>query len=180
MVTPCSGVHAISVSNMAWSGEHRAFVVEEFINNSESVILTQRSFWRHFSIGRHDPVLDSKTIRRWVSNFRVTSSALKGKSPGRPRSATGPEMVAAVRVAIHQSPRPFLINSLTTKAKCSPLHAMLVTEMAYAPEQGVTIYISMLPPQLQQYPPQIKEVFLPDPLYEKGRAKVKESSAQEL
>ena len=34
---------------MAWSGEHRAFVVEQFVKNGESVVATQRSFRRHFS-----------------------------------------------------------------------------------------------------------------------------------
>ena len=34
---------------MAWSGEHRAFVIEEFVKNGESVVATQRSFRRHFS-----------------------------------------------------------------------------------------------------------------------------------
>ena len=41
---------------MAWSGEHRAFVVEQFVKNGESVIATQRSFRIHFSLNRHDPV----------------------------------------------------------------------------------------------------------------------------
>jgi hypothetical protein len=40
-----------------------------------------------------------------VSNFRQTGSALKRKSTGRPRIATGPENVAAVRASIEQSPR---------------------------------------------------------------------------
>ena len=90
---------------MAWSGQHRAFVVEEFIKNGESVIMAQRSFRRQFSLSRHDPVPDAKTIRRWVSNFRQTSSALNKRSPGRPRTATGPESVAAVAASIQQSPR---------------------------------------------------------------------------
>ena len=29
---------------MAWSGEHRAFVIEEFVKNGESVVVTQRFF----------------------------------------------------------------------------------------------------------------------------------------
>ena len=90
---------------MAWSGEHRAFVVEQFLKNGESVIATQRSFRRHFSLSRHDPAPTGKTIHQWVSNFRQTSSALKGKSPGRPRTSTGSESVAAVAASIRQSPR---------------------------------------------------------------------------
>ena len=97
--------NCIKVPFMARSGEHRAFVVEEFLKNGESVIATPRSFRRHFSLSRHDPAPTGKTIHQWVSNFRQTSSALKRKSPGRPRTSTGSESVAAVAASIRQSPR---------------------------------------------------------------------------
>lgn len=90
---------------MAWSGEHRAFVIEEFINNGGSPISTQRAFRVRFALGRHDPVPDRKTIQNWVSNFRQTGSALKLKPPGRPKTATGPEKVAAVKASVDQSPQ---------------------------------------------------------------------------
>lgn len=79
---------------MQRSGEHGAFVVEEFIAYSESVINTQLSFRRHFVFRRHDSVPDKKTINRRVSNFRETSSPLKKKNPSRPKTATGTEKVA--------------------------------------------------------------------------------------
>ena len=81
---------------MAWSGEHRAFVVEQFVKNGKSVVAMQRSFRRHFSLNRHDPVPTGKTIRQWVSNFRQTSSALKRRRSGRPRTRTAEENVTAV------------------------------------------------------------------------------------
>jgi hypothetical protein len=90
---------------MAWSVENRSFVVEEFFQNGGSPMMTQRAFRIRFTLGRHDPVPDKKTIRNWVSNFRQTGSILKRKSTGRPRTATGPENVAAVRASIEQSPR---------------------------------------------------------------------------
>ena len=90
---------------MAWSGEHRAFVIEEFVKNGESVVATQRSFRRHFSLNRHDPVPTGKTIHRWVSNFRQTSSALNRIRSGRPRTRTAQENVTAVADSIEQSPR---------------------------------------------------------------------------
>ena len=90
---------------MAWSGEHRAFVVEEFVKNGESVVATQRSFRRHFSLNRHDPVPTGKTIHRWVSNFRQISSALNRRRSGRPRTRTAQENVTAVADSIEQSPR---------------------------------------------------------------------------
>jgi hypothetical protein len=45
---------------MAWSGEHRAFVVEQFFRNGGSPILTQRAFRIHFVLGCRDPVPDKK------------------------------------------------------------------------------------------------------------------------
>jgi len=90
---------------MAWSGEHRTFVVEEFIKNGVSPVTTQRAFRIRFAPGRRDTVPDNKTIYRWVSNFRQTGSELKQTSPGRPRAATGPENVAVVGALILKSPR---------------------------------------------------------------------------
>ena len=49
-----------SIHNMAWSGEHRAFVVEEFIANGGSLIATLRAFSICFAVSRQDPVLDKK------------------------------------------------------------------------------------------------------------------------
>ena len=89
---------------MAWSGEHCAFVIEEFVKNGESVVTTQHSFRRHFSLNRHDPVPTEKTIHRWVSNFRQTSLSLNRRS-GRPRTRTAQENVTAVTDSIEQSPR---------------------------------------------------------------------------
>jgi len=62
---------------MALLGEHRAFIVEEFIKNGGSLVATQRPFRIRFGLGRREAVPDKKTIYRWVSNFRQTGSALK-------------------------------------------------------------------------------------------------------
>lgn len=51
------------VDAMAWIGEHRAFVVVEFIRNGESVITAQRAFYIWFQLHRRDPVSDRKTIQ---------------------------------------------------------------------------------------------------------------------
>ena len=59
-----------SVYTMAWSAEHRAFIVEEFIKNGGSAVATQRAFRIRFAPGRRDNVPDKKTICRWVSNFK--------------------------------------------------------------------------------------------------------------
>ena len=80
-------------------------MVEQFVKNGESVVATQRSFRRHFSVNRHDPVPTGKTICRWVSNFRQTSSALNRRRSGGPRTRTAQENVTAVADSIEQSPR---------------------------------------------------------------------------
>jgi len=36
---------------MAWLGEHRAFIVEEFIKNGGSPVATQRAFRIRFALG---------------------------------------------------------------------------------------------------------------------------------
>lgn len=90
---------------MAWSGEHRAFVVEEFIKNGGSLISTQRAFRVRFALGRHDLVPDRKTIQNRVSNFRETGSALNTKPTGRPKTITGPENMATVKASVDQSPQ---------------------------------------------------------------------------
>jgi hypothetical protein len=49
-----------SVRTTACSGEHRAFVVEQFFRNGGSPILTLRAFRIHFALGRRDPVPDKE------------------------------------------------------------------------------------------------------------------------
>ena len=51
-----------SVYTMAWSGKHRAFIVEEFIRNCGSPVATQRAFRIRFPLGRRETVPDKKTI----------------------------------------------------------------------------------------------------------------------
>jgi len=62
---------------MAWLGEHRAFIGEEFIKNGGSPVATQRVFRIRFALGRREAVPDKKTIYRWASNFRQTGQTLE-------------------------------------------------------------------------------------------------------
>ena len=67
-----------SVYTMAWSGEHRAFIVEEFIKNGGSPVATQRAFRIRFAPGRRDTVPDKKTIYPWAtSKQRFTNNVPK-------------------------------------------------------------------------------------------------------
>jgi len=62
---------------MLWLGEHRAFIVEEFIKNGGSPVATQRAFRIRIALGRQEAVPDKKMIYRWVSNFRQTGQTLE-------------------------------------------------------------------------------------------------------
>ena len=96
-----------SVYTMAWSGEHRAFIVEEFIKNGGLPVATQRAFRIRFALGRRETVPDKKTIYRWVSNEQrpQTLEALK-EAIQQEVAAITPEMILKVmdnyRERLHQ------------------------------------------------------------------------------
>jgi len=58
-----------SIYAIVWLGEHRAFIVEEFIKNGGSPVATQRAFRIRFALSRREAVPDKKTICRWVSKL---------------------------------------------------------------------------------------------------------------
>jgi hypothetical protein len=49
-----SEAQSISVATERWSVEHRAFAVETYFKNNDSVVVTQRIFRRHFNILRNE------------------------------------------------------------------------------------------------------------------------------
>jgi len=99
---------------MVWLGEHRAFVVEEFIKNGGSPVATQRAFCIRFVLGRREAVPDKKTIYHWVTNFRQTGQTLEALKEAirQEVAAITPEMILKVmdnyRVAtsVYQYSRP--------------------------------------------------------------------------
>ena len=62
---------------MAWTGKHRAFIVENFLTNGESVIAALRNFRNHFQLRRRDPVPDRKSVLLWVKNKATAHTAKK-------------------------------------------------------------------------------------------------------
>jgi len=99
---------------MLWLGEHRAFIVEEFIKNGGSPVATQRAFRIRFALGRREAVPDKKTIYRWVSNFRQTGQTLDALKEAirQEVAASTPEMVLKVMdnyreaTSVYQYSRP--------------------------------------------------------------------------
>jgi hypothetical protein len=82
-----------------WSVEHRAFAVETYFKNNDSVVLTQRIFRRNFNINRNDSVPSRNILLLWVRNFKETESAAKIKPPGREPSFRTPENIEQLRQA---------------------------------------------------------------------------------
>jgi len=93
---------------MAWLGEHRAFIVQEFIKNGGCPVATERAFRILFALGRREAVPDKKTIYHWVSNFRQTRQTLKALKEAirQEVAAITPEMILKLidnyREKLHQ------------------------------------------------------------------------------
>lgn len=79
--------------------QQKAFCVLEF-GRTQSIITVQRAFRQQYGI---NPPSDNN-IRRWFHQFRDTGCLCKGKSTGRPRTASSAENVAAVQAAFTRSP----------------------------------------------------------------------------
>jgi hypothetical protein len=78
-----------------WSVKHRAFTVETYLKNHDSVVVTQWIFRRHFSIHQNNSVPSRITVL-FVRNFRETVSAAKTKPPGRGPLLRTPENIEQV------------------------------------------------------------------------------------
>jgi len=102
---PSSETQSISIAMERWSVEHRAFAVETYFKNNDSVVVTQRIFHWHFNIYRNDSVPSRNTVLLWVRNLRETASATKRKPPGRELSIRTPGNIERVRQAFVKYPQ---------------------------------------------------------------------------
>ena len=69
---------------MACSGEHRTFAVVQFVNG-ESVVATQRTFRRHFSLSAHDP---APTEKQYAVGFQQLTKIIGIEQNIRPSKNT--------------------------------------------------------------------------------------------
>ncbi|KAK5646289.1 hypothetical protein RI129_004753 [Pyrocoelia pectoralis] len=67
---------------MRWSKEQRAFAVEAYLSNGNSVITAQRQFRNRFNLAPLAPVPNHKSIADWVKCFRETGSVVKKRPVG--------------------------------------------------------------------------------------------------
>jgi transposase len=100
-----SETQSISVAMERWSVEHRAFAVETYFRNNDSVVLAQRVFRRYFNIHWNDSVSIGNTVLLWVRNCKETASAAQRKPPGREPSLITPENIERVRQVFVRNPR---------------------------------------------------------------------------
>jgi len=92
-----SETQSSSVAMERWSVQHRAFAMETYFKNNDSVVVTQRIFRRYFNIHRNDSVPSRNTVLLWVRNFIEIVSAAKRKRPGREPSLRTPENIERLR-----------------------------------------------------------------------------------
>lgn len=65
----------------SWTGEHRVSAAKMYFKNNDSVVASWRIFRRHFNLRRHKNLPDGRSVRRWISSFRLTASTCNW-SPG--------------------------------------------------------------------------------------------------
>ncbi|PSN53799.1 hypothetical protein C0J52_04651, partial [Blattella germanica] len=99
-------IFAIFIEIEKWNIELRAYVIETFFLNNDSVTLTQRRFRLHSNVGRYGRVPSRNTILLWVKNFRTSDMALKNKPPGDVRTIRTPRNIQALRQVVQNSPTP--------------------------------------------------------------------------
>lgn len=68
-----------------WTGAERGFCVEMYIH-TDSIVVTQHSFRKHYKRKRHDLVPSPKAIKRWPENIRLHGIA-NNDEKGRPKSS---------------------------------------------------------------------------------------------
>ena len=102
---PSSETQSISVTMERWSVQHQVFAVGTYFKNTDSVLMTQWIFRRHFNIHRNSSVPSRNTVLLWVRNFRETAFAAKRKCPGREPSLRTLENIKCVHRAFVRSPR---------------------------------------------------------------------------
>ncbi len=94
----------------AYSGEHRAFILESFFKLNDSYIGAIRAYRSRFKIPSHVKVPTRCTVRKWVSEFRARGSTDPKKKPGAKKSARTPQAIEKVKRAFQQSPTRSIVK----------------------------------------------------------------------
>jgi len=151
-----------SVYTMVWLGEHRAFIVEEFIKNGGSPVATQRAFRICFALGWQEAV-PGKTIYCWVSNFRQTGQTLEALKEALQQevAAITPEMV--LKVMAHTK-RLYQFISFQGRHLSDDLFKTHWCKTAFCVRSRNRKTFAMSSLVLNLFASQIREFFLPHPV----------------
>jgi hypothetical protein len=123
-----------------WSVQHRAFAVETYFKNNDSVVLTQGILRQHYNIHRNDSVPSRHTVLLWVRNFRETASAAKRKPQGREPSLRTHENIEGVRQDFVRNPRRSAsINSIAFRMSDRPVCQILHKDLNFHPYKMVMV-----------------------------------------
>lgn len=94
----------ISVRDMIWPHEVRAFAVEAYFSCGHSISTVQREVRRYFKIPPDGRVPERTSIVTWVEVFRQTGSVSKPRT-GHAKTVTTPENVERVRLSLLKYPK---------------------------------------------------------------------------
>lgn len=109
-----------------WSGAHRAFAVEQYFKNGESLVRARRTFCSHFDIRRLNDGPSTQLIWSWVQRFRQEGTVVNRPPTGPSTSVATPERVAQVQQEIIRNPRKSVRKiAASTGMKKSTVHVIL-------------------------------------------------------
>lgn len=85
-----------------YTPQQRAEIVTIFIQQNESIVLTQREYKKRH---KNNPVPDKKTIRVLASKFKLNGTTFNCHRSGRPRTARSEENITRVSQSVVESPQ---------------------------------------------------------------------------
>lgn len=123
-----------------WTAEHRAYVVETFFRNNDSVILTQRSFRIRFNVPPRGAIPSRNTILLWVRNFQNTAFGTTRRRGGSRRTVRTPANIEAVRHAVERSPRrSAILHAQALRISDRSVRRILHDDLSFHPYKIATV-----------------------------------------
>lgn len=122
------------VAMSQWTGAHRAFAVEAYFANNNSINAARRRFCSNFDIRRLKDGPPNQLIWAWVQKFRETGSVGNEPRPGPSTTVTTPENVELVRREILQNPRKSVRKiAASTGVKKTSVHKIIRKKLKFYP-----------------------------------------------
>lgn len=88
-----------------WLAEQRAFAVETYFRNNNSVFMTQWIFRPHFNVNPNDSAASLITVLLGMRDVGETESATKTKHPGKHLTFRNPQNTERVSQTFVRTPR---------------------------------------------------------------------------